>query len=263
MLYLKAVTHNRFYHMEKQKHNTEKILIKLKDEEIAALQKITKSGQQNARTITRARILLLSRKGKTNAEIVDTLGCSPRSVSDIRKRYIDRKSIADVLKDAPRPGQPKKITAEHEAFIAATACTDAPDGHGHWTLEALQKKLLETYSDLESVSHEWIRHILIRSALKPWREKMWCMPKLTPEFRERMDDILALYTEPLLEGEELEINCLKKQGLVGANCDRRKNAKYCRCHCRRTKRAKSENQLAIYHNKSAGEVSRALWRRLS
>ena len=29
------------------------------------------------------------------------------------------------------------------------------------------------------------------------------MPKLTPEFRERMDDILALYTEPLPEGEEV------------------------------------------------------------
>lgn len=32
---------------------------------------------------------------------------------------------------------------------------------------------------------------------------MWCVPKLTPEFRERMDDILALYTEPLPEGEVL------------------------------------------------------------
>ena len=157
--------------MEKEKHNTEKILIKLKDEEIISLQKITKSGKQNARTITRARILLLSHKGKTNAEIVDTLGCSPRSVSDIRKRYADRKSITDVLKDAPRSGQPKKITAEHEAFVVATACTDAPEGHGHWTLEALKKKLLETHRDLKSVSHEWIRHMLIRSELKPWREK--------------------------------------------------------------------------------------------
>ena len=32
---------------------------------------------------------------------------------------------------------------------------------------------------------------------------MWCVPKLTPEFRERMDDILALYTEPLPEGHEV------------------------------------------------------------
>jgi transposase len=32
---------------------------------------------------------------------------------------------------------------------------------------------------------------------------MWCVPKLTPEFRERMDSLLALYTEPLPEGEEV------------------------------------------------------------
>jgi transposase len=32
---------------------------------------------------------------------------------------------------------------------------------------------------------------------------MWCVPRLTPEFRERMDDVLALYAEPLPKGEEL------------------------------------------------------------
>jgi len=29
---------------------------------------------------------------------------------------------------------------------------------------------------------------------------MWCVPSLTPLFRERMEDILSLYTEPLSEG---------------------------------------------------------------
>ena len=32
---------------------------------------------------------------------------------------------------------------------------------------------------------------------------MWCVPDLTPLFRERMDDILALYTEPLPAGHEV------------------------------------------------------------
>ena len=32
---------------------------------------------------------------------------------------------------------------------------------------------------------------------------MWYTPQLTPEFRERMDDILALSTEPLPEGHEV------------------------------------------------------------
>lgn len=32
---------------------------------------------------------------------------------------------------------------------------------------------------------------------------MWCVPKLTPLFRERMDDLLKLYTEPLPAGHEV------------------------------------------------------------
>jgi hypothetical protein len=32
---------------------------------------------------------------------------------------------------------------------------------------------------------------------------MWCIPRLTPQFRERMDDVLTLYTEPLPAGEEV------------------------------------------------------------
>jgi hypothetical protein len=32
---------------------------------------------------------------------------------------------------------------------------------------------------------------------------MWCIPNLTPLFKERLEDILKLYTEPLPEGEEV------------------------------------------------------------
>jgi transposase len=156
---------------QKKKRRKEKILITLSDEEVAYLKNTVKKGESNARVITRARILLLSHKGKTNKEITEALDCSHDMIHLVRKRYKDRGSSDKAIHDAPRPGQPKKITAEHEAFVVATACTDAPEGHGHWTLEALRGKLTETYEELTSVSHERIRHILLRSALKPWREK--------------------------------------------------------------------------------------------
>jgi len=154
-----------------RKHNTKKITIALSDAEIRALRKVITSGRQNARTITRARILLLSHQGKTNRAIVDALGCAPRNVTDVRKRYDDRGSIDAVLTDAPRPGQPKKITPSHEAFVIATACTKAPDGHSHWTLPELRKALLKQYTTLKSVSDERVRRILLAASLKPWREK--------------------------------------------------------------------------------------------
>jgi transposase len=69
----------------------------------------------------------------------------------VRARCRDRGSALAALNDLPRTGQPKKISGAHEAFVIATACTDAPDGHAHWTLHALKDKLLHTYDDLDSV----------------------------------------------------------------------------------------------------------------
>jgi transposase len=153
------------------KGRREKIVISLRPSEIAVLEKVVKSGQHNARSITRARILLLSHRGKTNREIAEALGCSHFTVTAVRKRYHQRGGLEAVLQDAPRCGQPKKITTQHEAFVVATACTEAPEGHAHWTLEALKAKLLAAYPQLRSVSHERVRHILLANQLKPWREK--------------------------------------------------------------------------------------------
>jgi transposase len=95
----------------------------------------------------------------------------------VRKRYRKRGSIESAITDLPRPGQPKKITPKHEAFVVATACTDAPFGHNHWTLPELKKALLKRYKRLQSVSDERIRQMLLRSALKPWREKNVVRPE--------------------------------------------------------------------------------------
>jgi transposase len=150
-----------------------KYRVALEKKEVQMLEHIINKGTSPARVIMRARVLLLANENgpkKTNKAIAETLMLASTTPKDIRKRYYER-GLRGALYDAPRPGQPKKITADHEAFVIATACTDAPDGHDHWTLDALRDKLIETYDDLQSVSHEWIRQILIRARLKPWGEK--------------------------------------------------------------------------------------------
>ena len=166
--------------MKKQTPKREKVVVSLSEKEVAVLEQWAKSGKKNARTVVRARILLLSHRGKTNREITDALGCGHSAIADMRTRYRERISVDAALEDAPRSGQPKKITANHETFVIATACTDAPDGHNHWTLEALKQKLLETYPKLTSISHERVRHILMQAALKPWREKNVVHPASHP-----------------------------------------------------------------------------------
>ena len=33
-------------------------------------------------------------------------------------------------------------------------------------------------------------------AIKPWQEKMWCVPAINAEYVARMEDVLDLYAEP-------------------------------------------------------------------
>jgi hypothetical protein len=46
-----------------------------------------------------------------------------------------------------------------------------------------------------SLSRETVRRRLAENALKPWREKMWCIPQVNGEFVARMEDVLDLYAE--------------------------------------------------------------------
>ncbi len=48
----------------------------------------------------------------------------------------------------------------------------------------------------ERLSGETVRRRLAENALKPWRQKMWCIPKVTGEYVARMEDVLDLYAEP-------------------------------------------------------------------
>lgn len=136
------------------------------------LEGILRRGKHAARVITRARILLLAHDGATDQVISQKLECSLSTVYEQRKRYYERTTIQEAITDAPRPGQPPRLSPQHEAFIVATACTEEPPaGHAHWEPNGLKVALLEAYDDIQSVGNETIRRLLVRHKLKPWREK--------------------------------------------------------------------------------------------
>lgn len=130
-----------------------------------------KKGKQSARAITRARVLLLSHSGKPDSEIREILGISQWTPQNIRKKYSEG-GIERALYDAPRPGQPKITTVKEEAKITAIACTEPDDGRGKWTLDLLVKKTNKQFKNRKKkFSRGTIYNILLRSDLKPWREK--------------------------------------------------------------------------------------------
>ena len=132
--------------------------IKLLDEEVKYLNTFVKKGQKNARELTRAHILLLVNRGKTEMEIKDLLGISRATVSNIKDRY-RKEGLRKTLTDKPRSGQPKKYGERHEPEIIAQACIKPPEGYKRWSLTLLTEEMRKKQG-FETINRESIRLIL-------------------------------------------------------------------------------------------------------
>jgi len=80
-------------------------------------------------------------------------------------------------------------------LLVATACSRPPEGRARWTIDLLAGEMVRL-TDHGSLSGETVRRRLAENKLKPWREKMWCVPKIDGEYVARMEDVLDLYAAP-------------------------------------------------------------------
>lgn len=147
----------------------EKQTVILTKEDKRFLEIYIRKGVHSARCILRAKILLRSNKGETDIYITKQEGCSRTMARDVRVRY-HKYGLDVALNDRPRSGQPPKLDAQAEAFLIATACSEAPEGSDHWTLELLRKKMIEK-KKVKSISTVALWHRLNKQDIKPWREK--------------------------------------------------------------------------------------------
>lgn len=76
----------------------------------------------------------------------------------LKQRYLTE-GLPQALKERPRSGQPRKVTAEVEAKITSLACSEAPEGAARWTLSLLQEKVVALHY-VETLSDESIRQVL-------------------------------------------------------------------------------------------------------
>lgn len=133
-------------------------IIKLKEEERTQLLEMTHKGSLKVRQFKRAMILLKADEGLSDPQIMAALNVSRPCVERIRKRFV-LDGIERALKEDPRPGQKRKMDGRAEAALIATTCTDAPEGHEHWTLRLLAGKLVEL-GVVDTISHETVRRTL-------------------------------------------------------------------------------------------------------
>jgi transposase len=150
-------------------------------------------GQQAARKLKRAQILLAADAGVNDEEIAVNVGVGGSTVYRTKRRFVEG-NLERALSEEPRPGAERKLTGKEEALLVATACSNPPAGRARWTLELLAGEMVKLTAH-ESLSRETVRRRLVDNDLKPWRRKMWCIPQVDADYVARMEDVLDLYAE--------------------------------------------------------------------
>jgi transposase len=140
----------------------------------------------------RAQIVLAAARGRANARIAADLGVSGDTVRKWRGRFAARG--LDGLKDLPRSGRPRRISALERAAVVALAC-QLPAATGvplaRWSGPELAAEI--TKARLASpISPSSILRILAEHPIKPWQYQSWICPR-DPDFAAKATVILDLY----------------------------------------------------------------------
>jgi len=167
--------------------------VELSETERATLQAMLSGGKQAARTLKRAQILLAADAGVPDETIAQSVAVGGSTVYRTKRRFVEG-NLERALSEEPRPGGARKLSGPEEALLVATACSRPPAGRARWTLELLAGEMVRL-THHESLSRETVRRRLAENALKPWQQKMWCVPKIDGEYVARMEDVLDLYAE--------------------------------------------------------------------
>ncbi len=152
-----------------------KYKIKLTGSERTCLNEVSHRGKAPVRTVKRALALLKADEGLRDREIADVLLVNAATVARARKRYVEE-GLEAAINDRPRPGRERKLDGKQEAHLIAFACSAAPQGHTHWTLQLLAGKVVEL-EFAESISLETVRQILKKMNPSPGRRKSGVSPR--------------------------------------------------------------------------------------
>jgi transposase len=170
----------------------------------------------------RARIVLAAGDGDANAVIARQVGVGVDTVRKWRRRFVaDR---LGGLRDASRPGRPRRLPDAVRAQVIALAC-ELPATTGvalsRWSSPELARELAARTQ--VRVSASTVRRWLAADALKPWQYRSWISIR-DPGFARKAVRVLDLYArrwngQPL-GGNDFVI-CADEKTSIQARC---------RCH---------------------------------
>lgn len=125
-------------------------IVKLTKEDREYLTQFIDRGKASARSLARARILLMADEERSSNEIAEVLRTTRVRVNRIRKRYC-QEGLDSALNEKPRSGAPPKIDGTIELQVTLLACSEPPEGRSSWTMQLIADKLVEL-GTVESIS---------------------------------------------------------------------------------------------------------------
>jgi transposase len=157
----------------------------LSAEETAKLTMMARRPKSDQRTALRAGIVLDCASGLSNTAVAERHEVTLATVGKWRQRFVTQRLAG--LGDAPRPGQPRKITdAKVEAVVTRTL-ENKPVGATHWSTRSMAKA--------SGLTQNAIVRIWRAFGLKPHLQENFKLSS-DPFFVEKVRDIVGLYLNP-------------------------------------------------------------------
>jgi transposase len=139
--------------------------VSLTEEERQLLHMFVHRGKANARTLTRARVLLKVDEGWKDQDIVAAFDICQATVTNVCKRYTEC-GLEGVLHDKVQQHRRRALNGQQAAYLIAIACSPVPDGHDHWTVRLLADKVVEL-GFVSRISPDTIHQLLKKTNSSP------------------------------------------------------------------------------------------------
>jgi transposase len=160
--------------------------IDLSDAERHELECWRRAGKTEKRMLPRIQIIELAAQGLSARQIASRLRLRRPTVLKWRRRFCQKR--LEGLRDAPRPGPPRRYTAATERRILAQLDQPAPTGWARWNGRLLARALGD-------VSPQQVWAVLRKHRIALQRRHSWCV-STDPAFAQKAADIVGLYLNP-------------------------------------------------------------------
>jgi transposase len=176
----------------------------LSEDERAKLELMVRRPKTDQRTALRAAIVLDCSAGLSNTAVASEFGVTLGTVGKWRRRFLSRRLGG--LGDAPRPGQPRKITDAKVEEVVTRTLEKTPTHSTHWSTRSMAKASGLTQNAIVRIWHAY--------GLKPHLEENFKLSS-DPFFVEKVRDIVGLYLNPP-EATRAIVLCVDEKSQVQA-----------------------------------------------